>query len=635
MTWRSEARGSIVSDWNAAPYLDHNDPYLVWLDISRFAGAGLPEGRLLPVIEETKNELQRFRTRAPYLGDLQGLANPDSRAEVLRFEVAAGTVSDESVRQDTANVQAPPPPGPPRRSGNKPVVGFIDYGCAFAHRQFRAGFGGLGTRVKALWDQGGDPRLDRGELQWRAPPGYWYGAETHRDVAWAPDSGALSLDAYIARFVHAGVLDEEACYRQSGYQPIVGRRKTHGTHTMDLATGWPSPLRHLDGAGLSGQSKPHEADIVFVQLPRHVGGKQVSGLLRANVFDAVSYIIDCTPDHQPVVINLSYGANAGPHDGSSVLEQALDWQVQSAKAQRNVTVHLVIAAGNAREERMHATAELVATEGDAEFEWHNLPDDPSDSFVELWLPCEPTGSSLRVMSPDGEASPWVEPGQAATFDRGGAAAALIFPRRACQSARGAMALLAVARTAAWPDRVIAPYGAWRIELCNRSSAAVAVDAWCERDIPAFGGEGMPRQGHFVDTARSRIERDCTLNSIAHGQTSIVAGSRVIGGAVAGYSGTGPGRGLDAVARQRRARSPSKPLQRGPELLAPGDESPAQPGLLAAAIIGTDRVRLNGTSAAAALTTRRIVDAAFYLPKAKPGPSQTPSDPELHPDTDLL
>jgi hypothetical protein len=443
MPWLTETRGRIVADWNAGDLLQHTDPYLVWLDLSRFAGAGLPKKRLVPVIEQTQHEL-RYRTRAHAVDALVRLADPALRKAdgVLRFEVAAGVVSDDVL-------QAPPAPTPaqvetwhaPRRAGGKPVIGFIDYGCAFAHRQWRSRSDPLATRVKALWDQGGRTQLAAGALQWQTPAGFWYGADTHRDLELAPDSGALTLNGWMRRHTHAGVIDEEACYRHSGYAPIVGKRYSHGTHSMDLATGWPSPLRHI----VAGATAAHDADIVFVQLPRHVEGKPVSGLLRANVYDALRYIIDCTPNDQPCVINLGYGANAGPHDGSSLLEQAMDWRVKRALKRRRVTVHLVVAAGNARDSAMHAVAD-VAPRGEAVFEWHNLPDDPSDSFVEIWFPRQDADFSLGITAPGGAAPVAVRPGHAIRFDNEGVAAALVFPQQACQSPRGTMAPLAVSRT---------------------------------------------------------------------------------------------------------------------------------------------------------------------------------------------
>ena len=56
------------------------------------------------------------------------------------------------------------------------------------------------------------------------------------------------------------------------------------------------------------------------------------------------------------------------------------------------------------------------------------------------------------------------------------------------------------------------------------SAAVEVDAWCERDDLGYGGEPWPRQGHFSDTATSRVSATGTLSSLANGEKTVVVGA---------------------------------------------------------------------------------------------------------------
>src|SRR3546814_13702832 len=54
-------------------------------------------------------------------------------------------------------------PADPRLDGSGVVIGIVDYGCDFAHRNFRKPGGG--TRLLALWDQngeGGIPEADYG-----------------------------------------------------------------------------------------------------------------------------------------------------------------------------------------------------------------------------------------------------------------------------------------------------------------------------------------------------------------------------------------------------------------------------------------------------------------------------------------
>lgn len=648
MRWQDGAHGEFVGDWSELGLLDLTDPYLLWLDVSRFVGTALPSGRtrVIPTIRERKTNKNKFGTDAlrpipgaEHFDSLLTMANPKTRGQTLRFEVAAGFISDggESGSSLASNGAHTGPKGEGGRLGlvDKPLIGFIDYGCAFAHPHFRSHqASGPSTRVLAIWDQSppeavtSTPPRGLHRLQWRFPTDFPYGAETHRDVSWG-HTGALKLDDYMRQFVHQGQLDEEALYRHCGYPAIQGRSATHGTHVMDLATGWPNPLRSLRGGA---PSAAHDADIVFVQLPRHVKHREISGLLRANVYDGIRYILTCARPGQTVIINLSYGGNAGPHDGSSVLEQAIDWRLKRAREELGLRVKLVLPAGNARQEKLHAVAE-VSQQQPATFIWNNPPDDPSESFVELWLPND--GDFLVGVTPPAGlgASRGLLPGQAGTWvdKEGRVVAALVFAKAVCQSTSGRMVLLAVAKTRK-SDRPSAPYGRWTLQVQREGKTPpTTVHAWCERDRPPFGSAGVPRQAFFSPTSTSRIDSDGTLNSIAHGTEPIVVGGQVLGAGAAPYSGTGPGRGLAGRYRHPPATAGASAL-RGPQTLAASDESSAAPGLLAAAVYGSDKVRLSGTSMAAAVMTRRVFEGTQTRARSRGSPPGLHIS--THPDDDL-
>ncbi len=647
MRWQNIAQGEFVGDWLAQGLLDQTDPYLLWLDVSRFVGTPLHgrHTRVIPTIRERSDSEKKFGTDAlrPIPGaerfdSLLAMVKPKKPGDTLRFEVAAGFISDGGADGSTsASIDRyTGPAGDDRRTGKdaKPLIGFIDYGCAFANKQFRGRQpAGLSTRVLAIWDQSPgedyESNLPKGlqRLQWRFPSDFPYGAETHRDAHWG-HTGALTLDLYIRQFLQHGQLDEEALYRHCGYPAIQDRSATHGTHVMDLATGFPNPLDALSGGA---PSPAHDADIVFVQLPRHIRNREISGLLRANVYDGIRYILSCAHPGQPVIINLSYGGNAGPHDGSSVLEQAMDWRLKRARKKLGANVNLVLPAGNAREAKLHAVAE-VSRQEPATFIWNNPPDDPSESFVEVWLPNE-GDFQVSVVAPAGlGASKSLSPGQAGTWvDKNNrVVAALVFAKAACQSRSGRMVLLAVAKTRK-SDSPSAPYGRWTLQVQLAGQVPATVHAWCERDTPPFGSTGVPRQAYFSPTSTSHIDRDGTLNSIAHGTMPVVVGGLVLGAGVAQYSGTGPGRGLGN--RQRHPSPAAGPSAlRGPQALAASDESSGAPGLLAAAVYGSDKVRLAGTSMAAAVMTRRIFEG-----KRTPSGARGRRKLRLptHPDDDLL
>jgi hypothetical protein len=663
MEWQRKAVGLLGGDWLAGDKLALADPYLTWLDITGYRGAPVGSARVLPTIREmAPDQPLAYKTLSIKLSDkgessVPALADPKRRGDTKRFEVSTGFVSEDDAQANAGDSKVRLPSGQDGRKASKrrPVVGFIDYGCAFANRKFLTWERGRpSTRILALWDQGhGQARVQSPAgvhpLRWRIPADFRYGAETHREAGgdhWGNDG--LPLNDYLAQFARAGQLDEASAYRHSGYAAIQRRDATHGTFVMDLATGYPSPLRHLPEWQASAD-RSHGADIVFVQLPRRLMGQEVSGLLRANVYDGIRYILNCAHDDQPVVINLSYGGNVGPHDGSSVLECAIDWRLRGAREwpERNVT--LVIPSGNARQRAMHAVAKLgCPNKPVVEFEWHNQPDDPSDSFVEIWLP-KAGGFDVCVRAPGASAaSDWVSAGnavslldarQAGVNGEPAVLASLIYPRQACQSDGGSMVLFAVARTRPSPVRPRAAYGKWRIGIRAKQNNAGEVHAWCERDDPPFGSLGTPRQSYFVKTPTSEVSMDLTLNSIGHGSETMVIGGYVPRVGAAAYSGTGPGRGNQLVGlRQRNRLSDGK---RGPEALEISDENAGQPGLMAAAVYGTDTVRLRGTSAAAAVMTRRVIENCFAAPGRQGGKEKGTRKPlakrrrgEAHPDDEL-
>src|SRR5205085_6809950 len=106
-----------------------------------------------------------------------------------------------------------------------------------------------------------------------------------------------------------------------------------------------------------------QAAIIFVQLPRSAVEDTSGGSLTGFVLDALHYIDERTTtrtaDNEirklPVAINLSYGTFAGPHDGNSIIERAIDEFVE-----RRTECAVVVAAGNAFDKNIHARLSIAA-----------------------------------------------------------------------------------------------------------------------------------------------------------------------------------------------------------------------------------------------------------------------------------
>src|SRR5438552_4278382 len=121
---------------------------------------------------------------------------------------------------------SPPPRGVAGATGAGCVLAFLDWGCDFAHPNFR-GEGGR-TRLRALWDQRG--------------PG---------------DGNRWGYGRVLGRERIAAALATRDPYAALEYHP--GRRAAHGTHVMDIAAGHGSLLGSARGVA-------PEAELVFVHL---------------------------------------------------------------------------------------------------------------------------------------------------------------------------------------------------------------------------------------------------------------------------------------------------------------------------------------------------------------------------------
>lgn len=468
---------------------------------------------------------------------------------------------------------------------------------------------------------------------WRPPDRFNYGFEVWRaDTPKLRDVNAYSIDKYLNKFYADGVIDEIACYRNACY-PAVEAEYTHGTFVMDLAAGYPDPALPLN----STDCNPLDSDLVFVQLPRMVNGQAVSGLLRTYVLDAIRYIFDCSVDANgnllPVTINLSYGASGGPHDGTAVLDLAIDEAIRLRRAAKGVT-NIVVASGNSRfglpstapghvndDPQIHAKANLSLKTKATRFVWQNIPANPTIQYVEIWMDGDPKDldtCQVQVTLPGLETkTAWVGVGERVEVKNHSEVIAMLIAHKAVyQSNKGRMVLLAVGPTVSVGGCETAPYGDWIIEVKSSCKyGEVNLNLWCERDEPVVGSESGPRQAKFRPGKNTAVTGN--LSSTAHGAETIVVGGYVVDSLrEADYSSIGPGRNLKK--RQRQAQG-----KNGPEWLAPCEESDAFPGLMAAKVLGTDRIRLNGSSAAAARATRYISSQISNNPALKPASPITP------------
>ena len=512
----------------------------------------------------------------------------------------------------TLGVTPPPPnvPTPPAPIVPPPTVvsGVIDDGIAFAHDRFWDT--GRKTRIEYFWDQ----TVPAASLS-----GTWgYGRELTE----------AGINKLMDDSKHLGQVDEDEVYRRAGFvdqtkpghKPLAAR-VAHGTHVMDLAC-----TNHLTGAS---PPAPDSWPIVAVQLPVATVEDTSGATLAPQVFNGLCYVIakaHAIAPAAPLVVNVSYGMIAGPHDGSSELEKAIDNLIHGSSP----AVRVVLPAGNNFLSRCHACLSIGAGQSKT-IEWRVLPDDWTENHVEIWLPlgADATQVTFTITTPGGLLSGVVT---AAPQDLVSGNAVVGRAEYFSEAAMGKRALvrLSLAPTCSPDDdKPIAPAGLWRIRIDNALAAPLCeVHAWVQRGDSAPGYKRSGRQSYFDDpayrryddggreieddadplTSASYVKRECTLNAIATGKEPIVIGGfRRSDNKPAPYSAAGP---LQYPGYSGRGA----PNPDGPEAMFPSEDAPSLRGVLGAGTRSNSCIAMHGTSVSAPQAAR-FVAAQFRLKAA--------------------
>lgn len=643
--WSPLARGRHTGlDWSSPTQRDGHDPYLMWSEAvgpraHGRPGALLDGGRLNLLIElSAGTTVARLAQQAgaslripqaylwleqrlgQRLGFCTALADPTFFARyaelkplIRRFELSRarpGAVPDQ-VPNSMASA-APEPSVSAVLQG--PVLGLIDGGLAFAHPRFRqAAAAGEATRIAHFWRQ---DEMGAG----RRPAGFAYGLEL---------SGA-DIDAEVRRSQVAGVDDESEVYRRLQGGLALEQRVNHGTFVLDIAAGPREFTAGIAGLGADLGWDPlappgwqaatdlaSRCPIVAVQLDWATVKDTSGGSMRAHLLDGLLYILSCCALEAKVVVNMSWGTLAGPHDGSSLFERALDELVGCWRG----GLSLVLPTSNAYQARTHGNATLAPGEHGT-LRWRCLPGDTTHNFLEIWLPHEvASGLSVTLRPPGREALPTQRAGDAGVWAApdGQPLAASIFLRQSARGEHDSCILLALAPTFSLQEHApTAPAGVWEIRLCNEGPVPLTFDAFIERDDALLGWRSGLTQSHLEDAAYDGsqrfdthagqvspvVRRSGTFNSIATGaRVHSVGGTRLQASPAehwARYSAPQPD--PDAARPAHSSRVVKVPTDQ-----AVSDENPVLRGLRAAGTRAGATVRLVGTSSAAPQVARRLIN----------------------------
>lgn len=446
----------------------------------------------------------------------------------------------------------------------------------------------------------------------------------------------------------------------------VRRRMSHGAHVIGLALGMAS--RERASAALDAGPPPR---LVGVQLPWHAVQDTSGRWLGRHMLAGLIYALDCAwwlpghrqPGNQPaqpldattprhVVANISYGHTTGPHDGSSILEAAMDDlcrrfprqapasdEASGSPGVPPIALDICLPAGNSFSARCHAVLD-VPSHGQQVLTWRVLPDGQRPAFLELWLSADHAVAlaplELEIQPPGPHMPPLcVHLGSAAQWtldDRGQTAfvrscAVLPGPPMApAPQVEGPcrwLVLIALEPTACDQARTVKSWrpgqaGDWQLSLRNASSRPVQAQVYVARSTPHLYSRRDGTLSYLLDPnydpdryLRAReddqpgqtVLRRGTLNGIGTGQETQVAtgiqerlreGSELPELVHPLYASAG-GAGLGQ-------------LRRAPDFGFITDKSRALPGVLSCGNHDASHVRLVGTSSAAPQMARHRLAA---------------------------
>lgn len=350
-------------------------------------------------------------------------------------------------------------------TGRGVVIGVVDWGCDFAHPDFRHPDGT--TRLLALWDQ-----RPRGAAD-AVPYGYGriFGPEQINAALRAPDP-------YAALGYHPADAD-----------PGLG---AHGTHTLGIAGG--------NGRGGGPVGVAPEADLVFVHMGAREGPDAVPLGNSVELLEGLD-LISRVAAGRPCAVNLSLGRHAGEKTGRSLVEQALDAWVSLAPGRA-----IGQSCGNYFGRRTHAQWLLRPGETHT-FEVRVSPGDRSPNELDLWYPGRDR-LGVEVRSADGRLLARAARGERASARLEGREVLRVY-HRAFDPNNGD-------HQVSVRFEVVPGVSTWQVILTGEDVQDGRIHAWIERDSACGSCQSrFPRE-----EARSRS----TLGTICTGYRTLAVGA---------------------------------------------------------------------------------------------------------------
>lgn len=634
MTWQPWQPAAAAGFVRAAD-LAVADPYLVWAEATGFQDftrvpAGPPE-RVRVAVELCEDcspddlavalgtqgavttvylgRDTRFCTAQFSAQACARFATPGNEV-VRRYELAMPVLPRRTVNRGSRMRERSAPSAVRRAlATGETLLAVIDTGCPFAHSAFaRAGR----TRVLNIWDQDVDPAFCTSTSKSAVPAEFACGREINRK--------GLQFLMKSSRANRRGAVDEDACYELAGYDELR-RMATHGAHVMDQFIG----RRRLgDRIAVEPDAQPSwrangtlpsdEADLVFVQLPRDAWADPNGLALSASVLDGLRYILLCKGEAtRRVVVNISCAAYTGAHNGSALLDAALEALVKE-EALKGCELQLFMPAGNSYASQWHAAGSLKPGQS-GRLRLRVQPGCESPTFLQVWVAAKARDVKWSIKSPRDAAATRM---RGAVMLRQKAGVVHAMAQRSESTARGSLTgastlLMLTLGAAELPD-LPGPGGDWEVTVDVRGirlGGSASVQAYVARNESDLGAPVRHRPARLIDPSydstkflRERVEDD---DQPVNPPLLRVLRRDTLAGTV-----TGPG--VQAVAGLRLRPDPGATDYSASGVSLRGsaiaDESKALPGIRGAGSRSGCVLRLQGTSFASPQLARVFADQPY-------------------------